>query len=88
MKYDEFLRKFKINKESWRIINQTAAEKGMKINERYYNIVGQMQKMTQPASIVVSKEMSRNNQMDNHNVNQEYCTDHMEQDNFNSLNSN
>mgnify|MGYP000900604764 CR=1 FL=1 len=58
MKYDEFLRKFKINKESWRIINQIAADKEKKINERYYNIVGQMQKMTNNNA---GNDLSRNN---------------------------
>lgn len=32
MKQDEFLRKFKINKESWKVINEVALQKEFKAN--------------------------------------------------------
>jgi hypothetical protein len=40
MKGDDFLKKFKANKESWRIINLVVDEKLKKQQERYLNIVG------------------------------------------------
>lgn len=59
MKADDFLRKFKANKESWRIINLVVDEKMKKQQERYLNIVGQMKKM-QTAGKAMQQRESRN----------------------------
>jgi len=45
MKADEFLRKFKINRESWQSICETANEKEKAINERYVTIIQQIRDM-------------------------------------------
>ena len=45
MKYDEFLRKFKGNKESWKVFAENAKEKEDKLNKRYGKIVTQMSGM-------------------------------------------
>lgn len=39
MKYDEFLRKFKPNKESWKIIMATAKQKERQMHQRYLYII-------------------------------------------------
>ena len=46
MKYDEFLRKFKVNKESWKTIEGNCAEKEKMMKARYVNIISQIITMT------------------------------------------
>lgn len=42
IKYDEFLRKFKNNRESWRVICKNASEKESQMMERYKTIINQL----------------------------------------------
>ena len=63
IKYDEFLRKFKINRESWSAIVSTAEDKEKAINERYLTIIAQIKEMQATGKKINHKQINEMNQL-------------------------
>ena len=58
MKYDEFLRKFKANKDSWKCIKEVAQEKERAMQNRYTAIIKQLQKFAAQGRNVNIREIN------------------------------
>ena len=59
MKYDEFLRKFKPNKESWKIILATAKQKERQMNQRYVHIINQLESLLQSGEEITNQQITQ-----------------------------